>query len=477
MQDLYNISFERSLLAAILFDPNQLNELDYELDEKDFGYKPHGIIFTAMKTLNQLELPINADFITKQTAQIKGFDIGGEIVEILATTPIVDIKSYIQEIKDLSLKRRLRSLAIAINEKSNEINTSSSEIINDVESQIFSLRSTHSNKEFRDLKDITSSVLDNLEELKRRQNTSNILIGVDTGFSVLNRYTAGFKNGELIILAARPAMGKTALALNMAIPTLGSGKGVVFFSLEMDAEQIVTRMLSSITNIPLQNLRIGNLNDKEWQFLHNKTADIASWKFYVDDSGGLDISHLRSKLRKQKLKDPDISLAIVDYLQLMTSISKQDRHLQVAEISRGLKLLARELNIPIIALSQLNRALESRDDRRPQLSDLRESGSIEQDADIILFIYRDDIYKRKDQKARIAKAKKEGKEAPKEAIIQEQEVEEAELIIGKHRNGPIGTIHLNMHTKYTRFTDITDNYTNEPTHTKMIDEIDEVVPL
>lgn len=466
MDDLFNIPIERSLLSAILYDPNIFDDIENGLEPSDFGYKNHEDIFRAMIELKRLDLPISEEFLRKKLPHNANID--EDIIEIVSIAPIVDIKSYMQEIQDLSLKRKLHSLANSIKEKSLDVNLSSKEIIDYLESDIFKLQTKSSNREFRQFSDVTSSMLSNIAKLKERGN--RYLIGIDTGFRELNRYTTGFNKGELVILAARPAMGKTALALNMIIPTLKSGKGVAFFSLEMDAEQIVLRMMSSITSIPLQKLRIGDLEDKDWTFFDNTCNQISSWKFYIDDSGGLDITHLRSKLRKLKLKDPSISLAVVDYLQIMSGIGNKDRHLEIAEISRGLKILARELNIPILALSQLNRSLEQRGDRRPTLSDLRESGSIEQDADIILFIYRDAVYKRRDIKEKIERAKKEGNAPPQEEILGEQEIEEAELIIGKHRNGPIGTIKLNMHTKYTRFVDIA-NYTTEQTDTKMVDDI------
>ena len=465
MQELFNLAIERSLLSAILYDPDIFGDFEERLESDDFGYKNHSEIFRAMKELYHLDLPISEDFIRKKVNS----NIDDDMFEILSTAPIVDIKSYIEEIKDLSLKRKLHHLANTIKENSLKKDLPSLEIINEVESSIFKLQSNNHNKGFRNFSDVMSSMLSDLKKTKERGNS--LLIGVDTGFYELNKMTTGFNKGELIIIAARPAMGKTALALNMAIPTLKAGKGVAFFSLEMGAEQLASRVVSFMCRIPLQKLRIGDLDDKEWQYFYNKCNEYYSWKFYIDDTGGLNITHLRSKLRKQKLKDPSLSLVIVDYLQIMSGVNNKDRHLEVAEISRGLKILARELEVPIIALSQLNRSLESRGDRRPTLSDLRESGSIEQDADIILFIYRDSYYKRKDAKENIERARKEGKETPKVEIPVEQEIEEVELIIGKHRNGPIGTIKLHLHTIYTYFTSIAKDEI-EHKNTTIEDEVD-----
>ncbi|RDU60839.1 replicative DNA helicase [Helicobacter sp. MIT 14-3879] len=464
MKDIYNIQIECSLLATILFDPQIFSDVEGELDSSDFGYENHRIIFNIMTELYKTDLPINEDFIRKKVNN-KNINFDNDLFNIVTTSPIVGIKKYIDEIKDLSLKRKLHSLANHIKEQSLELNMSSVDIIDNIENEVFKLQSSKNNSEFRILQEITHSMLDKIKEQKEH---NSILLGIDTGFSELNRITSGFKEGELIVLAARPAMGKTAFAINVLQPTLKQNKSVAFFSLEMDAEQIILRMLSSMTSIPMQNLIIGNLDNNDWEYFSNMCNKISSWKLYVDDSGNLNISKLKSKIRKLKLKNPDLSLVVIDYLQIMSGINNKDRHLEIAEISRGLKNLAREIRIPILALSQLNRELEKRGDKRPMLSDLRESGAIEQDADIILFLYRDSIYQIRAQKEKLEKAKKEGKEIPKEIILEEKEIEEAELIIGKHRNGPIGTIKLNMHTKYTRFTSQTTHNEIEHKETEML---------
>jgi replicative DNA helicase len=280
---------------------------------------------------------------------------------------------------------------------------------------------------------------------------NSYLIGLDTGFKDLNKQTTGFGKGDLIILAARPSMGKTAIALNMVLRNLENDKGVVFFSLEMPSHQLMLRLLSAKTSIELQKLRVGDLDDSEWSRLNDALDDISKKKLFVDDDSLLNINQIKSKLRKLKSQHPDIDLIVIDYLQLMMGTGSKDRHLEVSEISRGLKLLARELDVPIIALSQLNRGVDSRPDKRPMLSDLRESGSIEQDADIIMFVYRDDVYKLKEERDKEAQAKKEGVEYKKNFISKQDE--DAELIIGKQRNGPIGTVHLVFHKRFTRFVD------------------------
>ena len=451
MNTVINIEIERSLLASIINNPKILEHICDILQIEDFGHQTHGDIFRTIIELDRLSLPIDEQFIRNKI----GKNIENEMVEIMACAPLSDCMTYVKIIKDLSIKRSLRHLAFEIQEKSKIASLDSIDIIDNIESKFFSLRTNNLNKEFRNIKEVIPSLLDNIEKIKARGNS--ILSGIDTGFFELNKLTAGFSNGELIVLAARPSMGKTALAISLMESTLKANKGVAFFSLEMDAEQIVLRMFSSISGIPLQRLKIGDLSDVEWQNFSRICDDKSSYKLYIDDSSDLNLFQLKSKLRKLKSKEPSLAFVIIDYLQIMTSVSNKDRHLEIAEISRGLKNLARELRLPILALSQLNRSLESRSDRRPMLSDLRESGAIEQDADIILFLYRDAVYQRRDQKEKIEQAKKEGKEFPKNEILEEKSIEEAELIIGKHRNGPIGVVKLNLETATTKFTQVPSN--------------------
>ena len=256
---------------------------------------------------------------------------------------------------------------------------------------------------------------------------------------------------HLFLLEDMTVTHNTALVLNMALKALERNEGVAFFSLEMPAEQLMLRMLSAKTSIPLQALRVGDLSDEQWSNLSRATSEMAHKKFFVDDGGYATIHHVRSKLRKLKGQHPEITMAIIDYLQLMSGEGREGRQQEISEISRGLKQLARELQIPIIALSQLNRSLESRENKRPMMSDLRESGAIEQDADIILFVYRDDVYREAKEKEKEMKAKAEGREYKSE--YRRKSEEETELIIGKQRNGPTGTVDLIFQKSFTRFVD------------------------
>jgi len=276
--------------------------------------------------------------------------------------------------------------------------------------------------------------------------------GIKVEFDKVDDYYGFVLDGNhLFLLEDMTVTHNTALVLNMALKAIERNEGVAFFSLEMPAEQLMLRLLSAKTSIPLQSLRVGDLRDEQWSQLSAATQELSSKKLFVDDGGYATIHHVRSKLRKLKTQHPEITVAIIDYLQLMSGDGKEGRQQEVSEISRGLKQLARELQIPIVALSQLNRGVESRDNKRPMLSDLRESGAIEQDADIILFVYRDDVYREAQEKEKEMKAKAEGKEYSSE--FRKKSEEDAEIIIGKQRNGPTGTVNLVFQKNFTRFVD------------------------
>ncbi|HEO99246.1 MAG: replicative DNA helicase [Campylobacterales bacterium] len=276
--------------------------------------------------------------------------------------------------------------------------------------------------------------------------------GIKVEFDKVDDYYGFVLDGNhLFLLEDMTVTHNTAFVLNIALKAIERDEGVAFFSLEMPAEQLMLRMLSAKTSIPLQSLRVGDLTDEQWSQLSAATDDISKKRLFVDDGGHATIHQVRSKLRKLKSRHPEISIAIIDYLQLMSGDGKEGRQQEVSEISRGLKQLARELQIPIVALSQLNRGLEARENKRPMLSDLRESGAIEQDADIILFVYRDDVYREAKEKEKEMKAKAEGKEYSSE--FKKKSEEEAEIIIGKQRNGPTGTVDLLFQKRFTRFVD------------------------
>jgi len=454
-ENLYNITFERSILSSIFFDNSQLEEISSILKVDDFYLPAHQNIYKAMLSMLSANKYVDEEFIRQELIGMKLYD-EKVFLEILSANPISNTKAYINEIKEKALKRNLLSLTTEIKRVTLEEELPSSEVVDIVEKKLYEITQSNETSDFKDAPTITNDTMKFIEEMKAKGN--NVLVGVDTGFSELNKMTTGFGKGDLVIIAARPAMGKTSFVLNTVHKLLKQNKGVAFFSLEMPAEQLMLRLLSIETSIPLQKLRVGDMSNEQWESLSGAVENMNTAKLFVDDQGSVNINQLRSKLRKLKSKHPEIEIAVIDYLQIMNGVGGQDRHLQVSEISRGLKMLARELEIPIVALSQLNRGLESRNDKRPMLSDIRESGSIEQDADIILFVYRDDVYLYKEEKEREKAAKAEGKEFT--STYTEKEEEEAEIIIGKQRNGPTGHVKLIFQKKLTKFVDVTKHSPN-----------------
>lgn len=447
-ESLYNLAFERSILSSIIFEPSQFEDLEGQLKEDDFYLPAHRDIFIAMQALVRAGAPIDEEFIKKELSSRKKFD-ESVMLEILSSNPISNTYAYVKEIKDKSLKRHLLTLTTEIKKVTFEEELSSEAIADLVQKKLYEITQDTQSKDFKDAPTVTEDTMAYIAEMKARGDT--VLVGVDTGFAELNKMTTGFGKGDLIIIAARPAMGKTSFVLNITQNLLKQNKGVAFFSLEMPAEQLMLRLLSIETSIPLQKLRVGDLDDNQWSSLNSAVETMQHAKLHVDDHGSVNINQLRSKLRKLKSKHPEIEMAVIDYLQIMSGTGGKDRQLEVSEMSRGLKMLARELEMPIIALSQLNRGVESRNDKRPMLSDIRESGSIEQDADIIMFVYRDDVYLYKEEKEREKAAKAEGKEFQSQYV--EKEEEDAEIIIGKQRNGPTGHVKLVFQKKLTRFID------------------------
>jgi replicative DNA helicase len=445
--NLYNLDIERGILSAILFDGKIYEDVASILKPSDFYLPFHQYVFETMEELDKKDLPIDEIFLRDELKKKGKYD-EELFLEILGTAPVEAVEAYAREIKDLATKRELIHLSNEIKKIVLEEDKRAVEEVEEIQSKLFSIATSNLSGDFKDSNSIIQSTLEFIKKQAAKKN--KIVTGLDTGFVELNRMTSGFGEGDLIIIAARPSMGKTAFALNLGLNVLKQDKGVAIFSLEMPAEQLMLRMMSAAGRIPLQDIRRGNLSDEEWSKLSAVADELSAKPLFVDDEGNINIHTIRAKLRKLKAQNPNLSLAIIDYLQLISS-DQRERHLAIAEISRSLKLLARELQIPIIALSQLNRALESRPNKRPMLSDLRESGAIEQDADIIMFIYRDDVYKALEARQKQKEALEKGKQI--EIDFKEKEVEDAEIIIGKQRNGPTGTVEMLFHKKYTLFTD------------------------
>jgi replicative DNA helicase len=457
MDSVYSINIERAVLSSILFNPEELEDVLGVLKPKDFYLPAHKKIFEVMVKLHNDDMPIDEEFIRKR---VDAKDVDDSILlEILSANPITNTLAYVREIKDGSVKRELATLATTIKKVAIEEEVSANEALDTIQGELYKISTDSATSELKDMATVTGDTLSYIEKMKKMGNKH--LIGETTGFEALDRRTTGFNAGDLIIIAARPAMGKTALVLNMALKNVEQGKGVIFFSLEMPAEQLMLRMLSAKTSIPLQNLRKGDMDDQQWSNLSGAFDDLNTKKLFVDDGGSVNINQLRARVRKLAQNESNnIKLVIIDYLQLMQGTGNKDRHQEVSDISRGLKMLAREMKIPIIALSQLNRGLENRPDKRPMLSDLRESGAIEQDADIIMFVYRDDVYKERDEARKEKEAKDKGEDYKSKFI--NKPVEEAEVIIGKQRNGPIGTVKLDFQKALTRFVDKENDHNHAP---------------
>ncbi|EAI4330990.1 replicative DNA helicase [Campylobacter upsaliensis] len=445
-EEHYDLDLERMILSSCLLGGGEVYaNIAGDIEIKDFSLKAHQDIFKAIVSCVNAGEPIGLSFLKKYGK------LDEQILnEIIATPSMINISAYAKELREKSIKRQLLSFAHLLPSRISA-NRAVSEISDELSKDIFTIISRVNSADIKNVNEVLGELL---EEFKRQKSLENKhIIGLESGFSELDDKTKGFKGGELIIVAARPGMGKTTLCLNFIDNVLRQNKGVVMFSLEMPGIQIMQRLLASKTSIPLQKIITADLNDDEWDRVSDACNYYAKTQFFLYDSGYASITDIRAILRRLKAQEDDISLCVVDYIGLMMSHSNfSDRHLQVSEISRGLKLLARELDMPIIALSQLNRSLENRSNKRPMLSDLRESGAIEQDADTILFVYRDEVYREQEEKERENKAKAEGKEYHPHFVPNPRQ-ENAEIIIGKNRNGPVGTTEVEFQKENSRFVD------------------------
>jgi replicative DNA helicase len=439
-----DIDAEMSVLGAVLIAQEALSNLQVEvrLRPDDFYLPKHASIFRAMLALADRSEPVDALTVAAE------LDRQGELQQVGGQTYIHSLPSSVPSAAHVSQygtivrdRAQLRRLLATLRAAENDVFTfpgSAQQLFDRTEAEIYRVAHEESHSELTRLDEVLHSEIDKLEALSEAGVS---LTGTPSGFNDLDTLTGGFQPGNLLILAARPAMGKSALALNIAQnATLGKntqGRGpvpVALFSLEMSRVEIAHRMLGAEAKISGDALRKGQVKS-DWRRVLLASEKLSKAPLWIDDSSDLGIHDLRAKVRRLKGKQPDLGLVIVDYLQLMRpEDSHENRVLQIGAMSRGLKLLAGELQIPVIALSQLSRRLEERTDKRPMLSDLRESGSIEQDADVVMFIYRDSVYAKEDDYE---------EEAPA--------ADEAELIIGKHRNGPIGTVKLVWQAQFARF--------------------------
>jgi len=434
-----NIEAEQSLLSAILLDNNILDEVAEIISTDDFYATAHKKIFAAILELNSQGKP--ADLVTlvnllRNKNQLQ--KIGGAVYlsNIVDAVPLAVNAAHYAGI--IRRKAALRSLIRKGNEIINRCSKCGDEVeeaIDFAERSIMEITIASARATCRRVGELMVEVIDRLEE---RQENRSVITGIPSGYVDLDRMTAGFQKSDLIILAARPSMGKTALALNIArYAAVEADVPVAIFSLEMSEEQLAERLLSAESRVDAGRLRGGFISRDDWTNINNAAGNLAAAPIFIDDSTDLTAWDIRARSRRLK-REEDIGLVVIDYLQLIKSRqSSERRDLEISEISRSLKSLAKDLKIPVIALSQLNRMLEKRGDKRPILSDLRESGALEQDADLVVFIYREEIYN-------------QGNMMPNESI--------AEIIIAKQRNGPTGTLNLAFVKSFTRFENLTDTY-------------------
>ncbi len=377
-QRIFNKSIERVILSSLIFQPEFIEDFSSEVFPDDFYIPFHRDVYSAiLKLQNKIVSEEEVQIELEKSSKFKEDDF----LYIFLERPVAKLDFYIKELKNKSTKRRLLLVAKEIEEAIFEQDMEAEDLLNLVEEKVYAIGQESTTGGFKDIHMALQETEEYLQKAKERENKT--VTGIDTGFRDLNTMTTGFNDGDLIIIAARPSMGKTAIALNFVYNAISTGKGVAFFSLEMPVEQLMLRLFSIDTRIHLQDLRTGDLEDKDLNSLDVSMNRFRGFKLFIDDDGNLNIHQLRTKLRKLKAKNPDISLAVVDYIQIMNSKASKDRHIEVSDISRGLKLLARELKIPIIALSQLNRSLETRNDKRPIMSDIRESGCLTGDSLVI----------------------------------------------------------------------------------------------
>ena len=434
-----NIDAEEAILGAILVSPTCMNKVVEHLKPESF-YKPaHRYVYEAMLQLynsndSKIDIVSVSDVLNiNQKLELVG---GRAFINDLSykTITTANIEYYSKIVQEKAIKRSLINAGSEIVSTGYDLNPVE-ESLEQAEKLIFDIASQKAAKSMAPIKDL---VYDTYAKIEERYNNKGTLTGVATSFYDLDTITNGLQKSDLIILAARPAMGKTAFALNIAQNVaLRANTPVAIFSLEMSKEQLVQRLLCSEAEVDTQRLKTGNMQAKDWEKLAVAMNNFSEAPIYIDDTAGCTITDLRAKCRRLAMAEKNLGLIVIDYLQLIEGTGREDRMQQISSISRGLKILAKELNVPILALSQLSRAVESRTDKRPMLSDLRESGSIEQDADIVMFIYRDEYYKSMNEdEEQTEKAANKG---------------EAEIIVAKHRNGPVGTIKLLFQGSITKF--------------------------
>ena len=430
----HDIEAEQAVLGCMLTDKDSVISAIEKLKADDFYREDNKSVYEAMLSLYGRSEPIDIITVKSELVTNGKFDqIGG--LEYLAALPekiptTANVEKYIKIIEEKSILRNLIKTANDIISAGYDQTEEVEDIMNIAEKKIFDIMQNKNAKGYTPIKDV---LVETFSELERLYNQKGYITGVETGFTELDYKTSGFHKSDLIIIAARPAMGKSAFAINIAThAAVNNNVPVVIFNLEMSKEQVANRILCSEAMVDSNKIRTGKIDDNEWIKLANASGRLAEAPIYIDDTPGISIMEIRARCRKLKL-EKNIGLVVIDYLQLVQGSNKKNssREQEISEISRSLKILAKELDIPVIALSQLSRSAEKRDDKRPMLADLRESGAIEQDADIVMFLYRDDYYNQDSEKKNIA-----------------------EVILAKHRGGSTGTVDLLWLGNYTKFANI-----------------------
>ena len=426
----HSVEAEQSVIGSMIMDRDAIMTASEVITSEDFYQSQYGVLFDAMLELYNEGKPV--DLVTLQE-RLREKDVPPEISSLEFVRDLLDavptsanVRHYATIVQEKSMLRKLIKVNEDIANTCYLAREKTEDIFEETEKKIFDLLQYRSTGDFVPIKQVVLNALDKIEKASKNKGT---VTGIPTGFIDLDYKTSGFQPSDLILIAARPSMGKTAFVLNVAQHmAFKEGKTVAIFSLEMSKEQLVNRLFSLESKVESQALRTGNLTDEDWAKLIEGAAVVGKSNLIIDDTPGISIAELRSKCRKFKLEH-DLGIIIIDYLQLMSGGKhSESRQQEISEISRSLKAVARELNVPVVALSQLSRAVEQRPDHRPMLSDLRESGAIEQDADVVMFLYRDDYYNKDTDKKNIA-----------------------EVIIAKQRNGPIGTVELVWLPNYTKF--------------------------
>lgn len=430
-----NIEAEQSALGSLLLDKDAIIKVSDSLKSDDFYRDDHKLIYQAMLKLYEKRMPIDVVTLSEELEKTGSFEtIGGAtyLTTLVNAVPTAShVAHYAEIIKQKATLRRLISASNKISELSYSDEADVAHVLDEAEQSLFSVSQQQLRQNFVPIKDILSETFERIDELHKNKG---VLRGVPSGFRDLDNVLSGFQDSDLVIIAARPSMGKTAIVTNIAIhAAIKEKRSIGFFALEMSREQLADRLISLESGVDSWKIRTGNLSDEDFPKIGYAMGTLAEASLYIDDSPTLSVMEIRSKCRRLQIEH-GLDMVVVDYLQLMEGRNRGgdfNRVQEISEISRSLKTLARELNVPVIALSQLSRAVEARPDKRPMLSDLRESGSIEQDADVVIFIYRDDYYI---------------KDSDRRGVT--------ELLVRKHRNGPIGDVELMFIPEQTRFRSI-----------------------